>query len=133
MGYSVSNGTQEALERLSQACQEELPQAIFPFTRTVEITSTLGGGDDVHFPTPLKEQDTAAAIKALEACAVAAISNLRYGAESRKIQVDIDKVSAFLMSAYLTTLDGMGKADPAIRSRIPGKQNYDLSLKEHDG
>ncbi|KAK4137772.1 CoA-transferase family III [Trichocladium antarcticum] len=119
VGYSVARGAQDALERLSQACQAELPQAIISLRQSVEVTSTPGGRNEVHFPTPLKEQDATAAIKALEACAAAAIANIRYGTESRKIHVDIDKVSTFLLSAYLTTLDGMGKADARIKERIP--------------
>lgn len=120
LGYSVVRGAQHALRRLYQTCENELPQAIYQFP-AVEITSSSGKRNEVHFPTPLKEQDATTAIKALEACAATAIANLRYGTESRKIQVDIDKVSAFLISAYVTTLDGMGKADPGIKKRIPGK------------
>jgi hypothetical protein len=91
------------------------------FTHAVEVKSTSGKGDQVCFPTPLREQETAAAIKALEACAAAAIAKLRYGEETKRIQVDVDKVSAFLMSAYITTLDGMDKPDPRIKTRIPGE------------
>lgn len=120
--YSVVDGAQEALKRLCELCRDELPEAVLPLVKTVGISSASGKGGGVHFPTPLKEQDAAAAIKGLEACLTAAIADLRYGVSSRKIQVDTDKVSSFLMSAYLTTLDGMGKADPRIRERIPGKQ-----------
>ncbi len=120
--HSVAAGTRDALHKLGASCRGELPEPILAFTENVEITSTSGRGDAVHFPTPLREQETAAAIKALEASAVAAIAHLRYGTSSRsKIQVDLDKVSAFLMSAYLTTLDGMDKADPRIKDKIPGK------------
>ncbi|GAB1320643.1 hypothetical protein MFIFM68171_10853 [Madurella fahalii] len=117
--YSVVDGAQDALKRLCELCHDELPGAIRPLVRTVEISSGSGKGEAVHFPTPLKEQDAVAAIKGLEACLAAAIADLRYGMSSRKIQVDTDKVSTFLMSAYLTTLDGMGKADPRIREKIP--------------
>jgi len=99
----------------------ELPASVLAFTETVEVTSTSKKGDEVYFPTPLREQEAGAAIKALEACAAAAIAELRYRIESRRIRVDTDKVSAFLMSAYLTTLDGMGKPDPRVKDRIPGR------------
>ncbi|KAK4157990.1 CoA-transferase family III domain-containing protein [Chaetomidium leptoderma] len=117
--HSVAAGAQEALEKLSAACRGEVPGPILTFTKTVEVASASKRGDEVHFPTPLREQEFAAAIKALEACAATAIAELRYGTESKKIRVDTDKVSAFLMSAYLTTLDGMGKPDPRIKERIP--------------
>ncbi len=120
--YSVAAGTRDALHKLAASCAGELPEPILTFLENVEITSTSERGDAVHFPTPLREQETAAAIKALEASAVGAIAHLRYGTSSKsKIQVDLDKISAFLMSAYLTTLDGMDKADPRIKDKIPGK------------
>lgn len=119
--HSVAVGAQEALQKLRTTCRGELPEALLDFTGTVEVTSTSEKGDEVHFPTPLREQEATAAIKALEASAAAAIAKLRYGTESKRIQVDTDKISAFLMSAYLTTLDGMDKPDPRIKKRIPGK------------
>ncbi|KAL2164624.1 hypothetical protein VTH06DRAFT_3841 [Thermothelomyces fergusii] len=117
--HSVAAGTREALHKLCTICSGELPAALLSFVKTVEITSATETGDEVHFPTPLREQEAAAAIKALEACAAAAIAKLRYGTESTRIRIDTDRVSAFLMSAYLTTLDGMDKHDPRIRDRIP--------------
>ncbi len=91
-------------------------------TGSVEVTASSEEGDSIHFPTPLRAQETVAAIKGLEGCAAAAIAKLRYGDEkSRRVQVDLDKVSAFLMSAYITTLDGMDKADPEIKGRVPGR------------
>ncbi|SPQ22319.1 77fa5a5c-196a-474c-9865-0bd20da78203 [Thermothielavioides terrestris] len=117
--HSVVAGAKDALAKLCLACRTELPEAILAFADAVEITSASGKGDEVHFPCPLREQEAVTAIKALEACAAAAIAQLRYGMESKKIRIDVDRVSAFLMSAYLTTLDGMDKADPRIRERIP--------------
>lgn len=119
--HSVAAGTQAALQKLCTTSLDELPGAILAFTETVDVTSTPEKGDEVYFPTPLREQEATAAIKALEACAAAAIAKIRYGTETNKIQVDPDKVSAFLMSAYLTTLDGIDKPDPRIKGRIPGE------------
>ncbi|KAL2181789.1 CoA-transferase family III domain-containing protein [Thermothelomyces heterothallicus CBS 202.75] len=119
MPHSVAAGAREALQKLCTICSGELPAALLPFAETVEVTSATEKGDEVHFPTPLREQEAAAAIKALEACAAAAIAKLRYGTESKRIRIDADRVSAFLMSAYLTTLDGMDKSDPRIKDRIP--------------
>ncbi|KAK4238150.1 CoA-transferase family III domain-containing protein [Achaetomium macrosporum] len=117
--HSVAAGSQEALTSLCATCRGLLPGAISTFTQAVDIKSTSEKGDAVHFPTPLREQEAVTAIKALEACAAAAIATLRYGTDVRKIQIDVDKVSAFLMSAYVTTLDGMDKADARTKDRIP--------------
>ncbi|KAL2271768.1 hypothetical protein VTJ83DRAFT_1139 [Remersonia thermophila] len=117
--YSLAAGTREALGKLRALCQCELPDSVLASSRAVDITSSSGQGDQLCFPTPLREQEAAAAIKALEALTVAAVAEARYGTRCRKIQVDSDKVAAFLMSAYITTLDGMDKSDPRVRARIP--------------
>jgi hypothetical protein len=129
--HSIAAGTQAALQKLCTTSLGELPGAVLAFTETVDVTSTPGKGDEVYFPTPLREQEATAAIKALEACAAAAIAKIRYGTETNKIQVDTDKVSAFLMSAYLTTLDGIDKPDPRIKGRIPGE--YPFSNQQPTG
>lgn len=81
----------------------------------------------MFFPCPLKEQDAIAAIKGLEACAAAAIADLRVcgggrggGHVDREIVVDLDKAACFLMSAYLTTIDGKDKANPESKKKIKG-------------
>jgi hypothetical protein len=81
--YSVAAGSQDALASLCDACRGLLPGAILNFTQAVEINSTSEKGDAVHIPTPLREQEAVTAIKALEACAAAAITTLRYGTEIR--------------------------------------------------
>ncbi|KAK3692565.1 CoA-transferase family III [Podospora appendiculata] len=118
--YSVIDGASDALRALLTTCQKELPGAIFRHVHDVVFTTTSPNGDVVHFPTPLREQDVAVAIKALEACMIAAIANLQHGVRGRKsIEVDLDRTSCFLMSAYLCTIDGMDKANPKAKSRIP--------------
>ncbi|KAL2123902.1 hypothetical protein VTJ04DRAFT_267 [Mycothermus thermophilus] len=117
--YSVAAGTLETLRKLTDTCRDELPESVLPFTKTVQVTSSSGEGDQLCFPVPFKEQEAVGAIRALEAAAAAAIAEHRYGTKSRRIEIDIDKISASLMSAYVTTLDGMDKSDPRIRTRIP--------------
>ncbi|KAK3365395.1 CoA-transferase family III [Podospora didyma] len=120
--YSVVAGSAQALQSLWAACESQLPND-FRHVDGVVFTSTCPNGDSIHFPTPFREQDAIAAIKALEACAAAGILDLQHGhgrsVGRRKIQVDIDKASCFLMSAYLTTVDGMGKAHPGVGSKVP--------------
>ena len=74
----------------------------------------------MYFPSPCREQDVIAAIKALEACAAAAIGDLRHGKKARSIKVDLDKSACFLMSAYLATIDGKRKGENT-KDLIPGK------------
>ncbi|KAK4225559.1 CoA-transferase family III domain-containing protein [Podospora fimiseda] len=117
--YSVIQGSRVALDSLLDLCRTAIPRDFVPLARNVKIASTSGNGDQIHFPSPLKEQDLTAAIKALEACAVGAIANLRYGTARRTVTVDLDKISGFLMSAYLTTIGGMDKQDVRVKEKIP--------------
>ncbi|KAK3357562.1 CoA-transferase family III [Lasiosphaeria hispida] len=120
--YSVEEGALRALWNLLNACGGEIPFEFIRHVKHVGFNVASQDSDAVHFPTPLKEQDATLAIKALEACATAAIADLRYGSEvqgSRDIAVDLDRASCFLMSAYLTTIDGMGKAHPLVKSKVP--------------
>ncbi|KAI0184689.1 CAIB/BAIF family enzyme [Xylaria flabelliformis] len=77
-------------------------------------------GDSVCFPCPLRQQEACAALKALEGCAVAAIADLQRKECCRKIIINLEQVTCFLMSAYITTLDGLDKSNPKIRDRLPG-------------
>ncbi|KAM7223742.1 formyl-CoA:oxalate CoA-transferase [Rhypophila decipiens] len=118
--YSVARGAEEALKRLIETCGNVVPQEFVKYHTSVTFSSP-SSNEGVVFPCPLKEQDAIAAIKALEACAAAAIADLRWtGRESvkRSITVDLDKSACFLMSAYLTTIDGQDKTDPDVKAKI---------------
>ncbi|ETS85783.1 hypothetical protein PFICI_03808 [Pestalotiopsis fici W106-1] len=117
--YSVRAGAHIALEALGAACHSELPAAFKLHLDHVNFTALVAGTDNVCFPCPLKEQDLGAALKALEGCVVAMISDLQNGHQDRAINVDVGKVTGLLMSAYLTTLDGMGKSHSKMKYRLP--------------
>jgi len=117
---SVGEGAREALRALLDSCQDHVPDAFRANIHNVHFTSSSPTREMVLFPCPLKEQEAVAAIKALEACGAAAIADLRYGKTQRLIEVDVDKTACFLMSAYLSTVDGMDKSDPVIKGRLPG-------------
>ncbi|OLN94012.1 Formyl-CoA:oxalate CoA-transferase [Colletotrichum chlorophyti] len=116
--YSVKEGSEGALASLITACQRQLPAEFVEHLRNVAFTTPLG--DAVFFPCPLKEQEATASIKALEGMAAAAIADLRYGFQPRrKIEIDVARTACFLISAYLTTIDGMDKGHPNVKSKVP--------------
>ncbi|KAB5570142.1 CoA-transferase family III [Coniochaeta sp. 2T2.1] len=117
--YSVIDGANVALDSLLLSIHGHLPDEIVDYAKNVMFTSPAPCGAALQFPCPLREQEATAAIKALEACAVAAIADLRYGAKPRPIYVEMEKIACFLMSAYLTTIDGLGKGDVRVREKIP--------------
>ncbi|KAI0460667.1 CoA-transferase family III [Xylaria acuta] len=117
--YSVSNNANRALKILLQASQSELPIEFFQYAQDVVFDSRSTTGDSVCLPCPLRQQEACAALKALEGCAVAAIADLRRKERRREIVVNLEQVTCFLMSAYITTLDGLDKSNQKISHRLP--------------
>ncbi|PFH58135.1 hypothetical protein XA68_14114 [Ophiocordyceps unilateralis] len=73
--------------------------------------------DQPYFPIPFKESETAAALKAVEACVAALLADTRLGQSRRRdVVVDHEKTTAFLFQAYLATIGGRGKLDSDVRS-----------------
>lgn len=75
------------------------------------------------FPVPFKETETTAALKALEGLVATALA----GGRSEKtpkdlsVKIDLDKSSAFLFSAYLTTVGGYSKAQKESKLYLKGQ------------
>ncbi|KAI1743779.1 CoA-transferase family III [Xylaria scruposa] len=123
--YSVSNNANRALKILLQASQSELPAEFFRYSKDVVFDGRSTTGDSVCFPCPLRQQEACAALKALEGCAVAAIADLQRKECRREIVVNLEQVTCFLMSAYITTLDGLDKSNSKIRDRLPDTDLHD--------
>jgi len=124
--HSVTEEAYQALDQLVASCGE-LPDDFLVHRQNVVFSTQGLKTDTVHFPCPLREQEAMLAIKAVEACAAAAIADLkanragtRQHSHGRQIMVDADKTSCFLMSAYLTTVDNMGKQHVDVMSKVPG-------------
>ncbi|KAH8159572.1 hypothetical protein CIB48_g8679 [Xylaria polymorpha] len=119
VSYSVSNNANCAIKALLQASQSELPVEFFRYAQDVIFDSRSITGDSVCLPCPLRQQEACAALKALEGCAVAAIADLQRKGRRREIVVNLEQVTCFLMSTYITTLDGLDKSSPKISHRLP--------------
>ncbi|KAI1164058.1 CoA-transferase family III [Nemania serpens] len=117
--YSVGENARRALEILLRASQPDLPIEFMRHVRDVAFVHGPAAGDSVCLPCPLRQQEACAALKALEGCAVAAIADLQRQERRREITVNLGRVTCFLMSAYITTLDGLDKSDPKISHRLP--------------
>lgn len=119
--YSVVSGARQALKDLRSLVGDQLPPQVNFYLDRVSF-STCSDGHKIYFPCPFKENEAAAALKAVEAGVVAAISDLRYGAQKRKIDVNLEKTAGFLFSTYIATIGGLGKGDPGVRSKLKGTQ-----------
>ena len=128
--YSVTKGASAALGALLDKCRTELPQGALDNINLdeVEFITSLGEGDAVLFPCPLKQQDAVGAIKALEACMAKALAQLQDSDRQGCISVDMMKVACFISSAYITTVNSYSKADGEVRRYLPGKLSHQKHL-----
>ncbi|KAI1464693.1 CoA-transferase family III [Daldinia caldariorum] len=117
--HSVSEGSKDAFSRLLKTTKAEVPMAFLRYIENVKFLRYSRSGDTACFPCPLREQETVAALKALEGCAAAAIADIRGTKRKRTINVTLESVAAFLMSTYITSIDGLDKCNPKSKERIP--------------
>lgn len=117
---SVSEGSREAFDLLRKSAETEIPDEFLQYAERVVFRKNSGSGDAICFPCPLRQQEAVAALKALEGCAAAAIADIRGAKREREISVTLENVASFLMSTYITNIDGIDKGNPLAKERIPG-------------
>lgn len=115
--YSVINGSQEATRTLQQLVGSELPSEVLKHLEKVTYT-TATDGTQIYFPCPFKETEATVALKSVEASVVAAIADLRYGEQKRKIEINLEQTATFLFSTYIATIAGMNKQHPDVKSKL---------------
>lgn len=118
--YSLQSGIDSALRDLLQAADGLVTPEVRNHLQDVSFDSS-GYGDDIGLPCPLKETEAVTVLKAVEASTVAALTDLRFGIDKRNIRISIERATCFLFAAYLSTVDGMGKGDPNINSKLKGQ------------
>jgi hypothetical protein len=120
--YSVIDGSKKATQALRQIAGSQLPPEILQHLEDVTLT-TATDGTQIYFPCPFKETEATVALKSLEACAAAALAQLRYPNDTkpRKIEVDLELAATFLFSTYIAKIGGLGKQDPTVKAKLKGK------------
>lgn len=118
--YDLLDGTKAALEQLLVKAKDNLPGECIPHISRVHFSTANTGSP--YFPSPLKQTEAITALKAVEAGVASAIADLRDGPETRSIDVDLERATAFLFSTYLATVGGMDKAHPKVKKLLKG--NY---------
>ncbi|WEW58226.1 hypothetical protein PRK78_003694 [Emydomyces testavorans] len=109
LGYSPLRETQRIFNLLCNLKDElSLPSDLEAIAKNVEFTSEE---DNIYFPIPLKETETASALKGIEVVVACSLANLKYGSRSRKIKINLEHATCFLFQTYLSTIDGLGKYD----------------------
>ena len=109
----------ELLFRLYPNDAISLPAEIRQLKKNVHFKSHR---DSPYFPVPFKETETGAALKAIEGSLAAALADLKGGGlrSNRNVTIDLEKTTAFLFQAYLATVGGLSKLDPAVKAKLKG-------------
>lgn len=117
MPYSTITGAEAALKTLFEQPEGRtlpLPQLAIDYARKVKFT----GRDQVFLPCVMKEVEASAALKAVEAGIAAAIGEVRFGWEEEDIEINMEQAAAFLLMAYLASVDGLTKLNKAVRAHL---------------
>ncbi|KAF4961519.1 hypothetical protein FGADI_143 [Fusarium gaditjirri] len=97
------------------------PAAVKELKGNIEFTSTR---DAPYFPIPFKETETTAALKAVEAAVASLLAKTVEGeSQPKKINVDLEKTTAFLCQAYMAKVGGLGKLDPGVKALLKAQSN----------
>jgi hypothetical protein len=126
--YDLLDGTKAALEQLLAKAKDNLPQEALPHISRIHFSTANTGSP--YFPSPFKQTEAISALKAVEAGVAASIADLKDGSTPRKIDVDLERATAFLFSTYLATVGGMDKAHPKVKALLKGKSCCVTVLKQ---
>ncbi|GKU11675.1 caib baif family enzyme [Fusarium langsethiae] len=124
---SISSNTYSSVEEskriFNYLCDQfdeiALPSGVKELRDSIEFTS---GRDAPYFPIPFKETETTAALKAFEgavACLLA--SSVAGESHTRKMNINLEKTTAFLCQAYMAKVGGLGKLDPGVKAKLKGQ------------
>jgi hypothetical protein len=125
--YSSIEETKAIFELLFSLYPDDvisLPPEIRELRNNVRFKSAR---DSPYFPVPFKETETGAALKAIEGSLAAALADLKAGGQrsDRNVTIDLEKTTAFLFQAYLATVDGLEKLDPAVKAKLKGMEHVE--------
>jgi hypothetical protein len=117
-GNALLSGTRSALQQLLDKAGGQLPTESLAHINRVQFSTANTGSP--YFPSPLKQTEAISALKAVEAGVASSIADLKDESASRKINVDLERATAFLFSTYLATVGGMDKANPKVKKLLKG-------------
>lgn len=118
--YSSVEESKQIFDYLCDQFDETaLPTGVKKLRDNIEFTSSR---DAPYFPIPFKETETTAALKAVEASVACLLADSVIGeSQTRKINVNLEKTTAFLCQAYMAKVGGLGKLDPGVKALLKGQ------------
>ena len=117
MTFSVLESTQDAVDVVVNDPLTPLPAEVKQLVSRTTFTNEAAP----ILPCPFRQLEAAAALKAVEGAVANAIGKERFGFE-QNVSIDLQHATLFLLMAYITTIDGLGKQDKGIKSKVKGKE-----------
>jgi hypothetical protein len=115
MAFSILDSTQEALRTLVSDPSLPIP----PEAKALLSKTTFTNDSEPILPCPFRQLEAVAALKAIEAAVANAIGKVRFGID-QDVTIDLQHATLFLLMAYIATVDGLGKQDPAVKRKLKG-------------
>lgn len=119
-GYSSVEESKRIFNYLCDQFDETaLPAGVKELRDSIEFTSSR---DAPYFPIPFKETETTAALKAVEGAVACLLAGSAAGeSQTRKMNINLEKTTAFLCQAYMAKVGGLGKLDPGVKAMLKGQ------------
>ncbi|KAF0644621.1 hypothetical protein FPSE5266_01868 [Fusarium pseudograminearum] len=116
-GYSSVEESKRIFNYLCDQFDETaLPAGVKELRDSIEFTSSR---DAPYFPIPFKETETTAALKAVEGAVACLLAGSAAGeSQTRKMNINLEKTTAFLCQAYMAKVGGLGKLDPGVKALL---------------
>jgi hypothetical protein len=123
LGNNSYSSVEESKRIFNYLCDQfddtALPAGVKELRDSIQFTSSR---DAPYFPIPFKETETTAALKAVEGAVACLLANSVTGEfQPRKMNINLEKTTAFLCQAYMAKVGGLGKLDPGVKSMLKGQ------------
>jgi hypothetical protein len=114
MTFSTLESTKDSLSTLLQV--SEIPCAARELVEQTTFTKCFVP----ILPCPFRQLEAAVALKAVEVAVANAIGKERFE-YLQEVTIDLQHGIQFLLMAYIATVDGLGKLDKGVKSKLKGK------------
>jgi hypothetical protein len=115
MAFSTLSSTQEALRTLVNDSSLPIP----PEVKALLSKTAFTNESEPILPCPFRQLEAVTALKAIEGAVANAIGKVRFGFD-QDVTIDLQHATLFLLMAYIATVDGLGKQNPAVKAKLKG-------------
>jgi len=113
---TIESTMQKAVQTLIEDPLLPLPEGV---KHLVTRTTFTNESNPILLPTPFRHIEAAGALKCIEGAIANLIGMERFGYK-QDVTIDLQHSTLFLLMAYISTIEGLGKQDKAVRTKLKG-------------